>query len=114
MAIAIRLPPRPGTTASSVKKSSRSSKAFPDISTVPRGEACARLQGKQQCGCTGPGHCQPPRDMTVLLALGALGEIAAGGIGPRVIRQLGSWRSLLLAGLAVAATQARLGARERP
>ncbi len=60
------------------------------------------------------GHCQPPRDMTALLALGALGGIAAGGIGPRVTRQLGSWRSLLLAGLAMAATQAGLGARERP
>jgi hypothetical protein len=52
--------------------------------------------------------------MTALLALGALGGIAAGGIGPRVTRQLGSWRSLLLAGLAMAATQVGLGARERP
>jgi len=45
----------------------------------------------------------------LLLAVAALGGIAAGGLGPRLTRHLGPWRSLLLAGLVMAVTQAVLG-----
>jgi MFS family permease len=45
----------------------------------------------------------------LLLAIGAVGGIAVGGIGPRITRRLGPWRSLLLAGLVMAATQTVLG-----
>jgi len=45
----------------------------------------------------------------LLLAVGALGGVAAGGLGPRLTRRLGTWPSLLLAGLVMAATQAGLG-----
>jgi MFS family permease len=52
---------------------------------------------------------QKPGGYGLLLALAALGGIAAGGLGPRFTRRLGPWRSLLLAGLVMAATQAVLG-----
>jgi predicted MFS family arabinose efflux permease len=45
----------------------------------------------------------------LLLAVGALGGVAAGGLGPRLTRRLGSWPSLLIAGLVMAAAQAGLG-----
>jgi predicted MFS family arabinose efflux permease len=45
----------------------------------------------------------------LLLAIGAVGGVAVGGIGPRITRRLGPWRSLLLAGLVMAATQTVLG-----
>ena len=45
----------------------------------------------------------------VLLAVGAVGGIAAGAIGSRLTRRLGMWPVLLLAGLAMAATQLGLG-----
>lgn len=45
----------------------------------------------------------------LLLAVGALGGVAAGGAGAVLSRRLGPWRSLLAAGLAMAATQAALG-----
>jgi len=45
----------------------------------------------------------------LLLAVGALGGVAAGALGPRLTRRLGPWPSLLLAGLVMAATQAGLG-----
>ena len=52
---------------------------------------------------------QRPGTYGLLLAIGAAGGIAAGGLGPPVTRRLGPWRSLLIAGLAMAATQAVLG-----
>jgi MFS family permease len=52
---------------------------------------------------------QKPGAYGLLLAIAALGGIAAGGLGPRLTRRLGPWRSLLLAGLVMAATQAVLG-----
>lgn len=52
---------------------------------------------------------QRPGVYGVLLAIGAVGGIAVGGIGPRLARRLGPWRSLLAAGLAMAATQTVLG-----
>ena len=52
---------------------------------------------------------QRPGAYGLLLAVGALGGIAVGGIGHRITRRLGPWGSLLLAGLALAATQAGLG-----
>jgi len=52
---------------------------------------------------------QRPGGYGLLLAFGALGGIAVGGIAHRITRRLGPWRSLLLAGLALAATQAGLG-----
>jgi MFS family permease len=52
---------------------------------------------------------QKPGAYGLLLAVAALGGIAAGGLGPRLTRRLGPWRSLLLAGLVMAATQAVLG-----
>lgn len=45
----------------------------------------------------------------LLLAAGAVGGVAVGGIGPPVARRLGPWRCLLLAGLVMAAAQAGLG-----
>jgi hypothetical protein len=39
----------------------------------------------------------------------ALGGISVGGIGPRITRRAGPWRSLLAAGTVMAATQAWLG-----
>ncbi|MGH3191059.1 MAG: MFS transporter [Streptosporangiaceae bacterium] len=50
-----------------------------------------------------------PGGYGLLLAVAALGGIAAGGLGPRLTRRLGPWRSLLLAGLVMAVTQAVLG-----
>jgi len=52
---------------------------------------------------------QKPGVYGLLLAIGAVGGVMIGGIGPRITRRLGPWRSLLLAGLAMAATQAVLG-----
>ena len=52
---------------------------------------------------------QKPGAYGLLLAVAALGGIATGGLGPRLTRRLGPWRSLLLAGLVMAATQAVLG-----
>ncbi len=45
----------------------------------------------------------------LLLAVGALGGVAVGAAGARLTRRLGPWRSLLLAGLTMAAAQAVLG-----
>jgi predicted MFS family arabinose efflux permease len=45
----------------------------------------------------------------VLLAIGAVGGMAAGASGARLTRQLGVWGSLLLAGLVMAASQLVLG-----
>jgi predicted MFS family arabinose efflux permease len=45
----------------------------------------------------------------LLLAVAALGGIIAGGIGASVTRRLGSWRSLVAAGLVMVVTQAVLG-----
>jgi MFS family permease len=52
---------------------------------------------------------QKPGGYGLLLAFAALGGIATGGLGPRFTRRLGPWRSLLFAGLVMAATQAVLG-----
>lgn len=52
---------------------------------------------------------QRPGAYGLLLAIGALGGVAAGASGALVTRRLGLWRSLLIAGLLVAATQAGLG-----
>jgi MFS family permease len=52
---------------------------------------------------------QKPGAYGLLLAIGALGGIVAGGAGTRLTRRLGPWRSLLLAGFILAATQAGLG-----
>ncbi len=52
---------------------------------------------------------QKPGAYGLLLAVAALGGIATGGLGPRLTRRLGPWRSLLFAGLVMAATQAVLG-----
>jgi predicted MFS family arabinose efflux permease len=52
---------------------------------------------------------QRPGAYGLLLAVGALGGIAVGGVAHRITRRLGPWRSLVLAGLALAATQAGLG-----
>jgi predicted MFS family arabinose efflux permease len=52
---------------------------------------------------------QQPGAYGLLMAVGALGGIVTGGIGARLSRRLGPWRSLLLAGFAMAATQAGLG-----
>lgn len=45
----------------------------------------------------------------LLLAVAALGGICVSGIGPRIARRVGPWRSLLAAGAVMAATQAGLG-----
>jgi MFS family permease len=52
---------------------------------------------------------QKPGAYGVLLAVGAVGGIAAGAAGARLTRRLGAWGSLLLAGLAMAASQLVLG-----
>ena len=52
---------------------------------------------------------QKPGTYGLLLAAGALGGILAGATGTRLTRRLGPWRSLLTAGLAMAATQTTLG-----
>jgi predicted MFS family arabinose efflux permease len=52
---------------------------------------------------------QRPGAYGVLLTIGAIGGIAAGAGGARLTRRLGAWRSLLLAGLVMAASQLVLG-----
>src|SRR5262249_13493384 len=52
---------------------------------------------------------QKPGMYGLLLAIGAAGGITVGGIGPHITRRLGPWRSLLIAGLVMAAAQAVLG-----
>jgi predicted MFS family arabinose efflux permease len=53
-------------------------------------------------------HLQPGA-YGVLLAIGALGGIATGAGGARPTRRIGPWPSLLIAGLAMAVSQAALG-----
>jgi MFS family permease len=52
---------------------------------------------------------QRPGVYGLLLAVAALGGISVGGIGPRIAWRAGPWRSLLVAGTVMAATQAGLG-----
>ena len=52
---------------------------------------------------------QRPGAYGALLAFGAIGGIAAGATGSRLTRRLGVWRSLLLSGLVMAASQLVLG-----
>jgi MFS family permease len=52
---------------------------------------------------------QQPGAYGLLLAIGALGGIATGSLGAVLTRRLGPWRSLLLGGMAMAASQAGLG-----
>jgi MFS family permease len=52
---------------------------------------------------------QQPGAYGLLLAIGAVGGILAGSGGTALTRRIGPWRSLLIAGLVVAATQAGLG-----
>ena len=52
---------------------------------------------------------QRPGAYGALLAIGAIGGIAAGASGSRLTRRLGAWRSLLLSGLVMAASQLVLG-----
>jgi MFS family permease len=52
---------------------------------------------------------QQPGAYGLLLAIGAVGGILAGASGAALTRRIGSWRSLLIAGLVLAATQAGLG-----
>jgi predicted MFS family arabinose efflux permease len=52
---------------------------------------------------------QKPGAYGLLLAVGAVGGITVGGLGPPITRRLGPWRSLLIAGLVMAASQAVLG-----
>jgi MFS family permease len=52
---------------------------------------------------------QRPGMYGLLVAIGAVGGIAVGGLGTPVTRRLGPWRSLLIAGLGMAASQAVLG-----
>jgi MFS family permease len=52
---------------------------------------------------------QKPGAYGALLAIGAVGGIAAGAIGSRLTRRLGMWPVLLLAGLTLAASQLVLG-----
>jgi MFS family permease len=52
---------------------------------------------------------QRPGVYGLLLAISAVGGIAVGGLGPLITRRLGPWRSLLIAGLAMSASQAVLG-----
>jgi MFS family permease len=52
---------------------------------------------------------QKPGAYGALLAIGAVGGIAAGAIGSRLTRRLGLWPVLLLAGLVMAASQLVLG-----
>lgn len=51
---------------------------------------------------------QQPGAYGLLLAVGALGGVATGGLGA-VLARLGPWRSMLLGGTAMAASQAGLG-----
>ena len=52
---------------------------------------------------------QKPGGYGALLAIAAIGGIAAGATGSRLTRRLGTWPVLLLAGLTMAATQLVLG-----
>ena len=52
---------------------------------------------------------QKPGTYGLLLAISAVGGITVSGIGPPITRRLGPWRSLLIAGLVMAASQAVLG-----
>ena len=52
---------------------------------------------------------QQPGTYGLLLAVGAVGGIAAGSGGAALTRRIGPWRSLLMGGLVIAATQAGLG-----
>jgi MFS family permease len=52
---------------------------------------------------------QQPGAYGLLLAIGALGGVVTGGLGAVLTRRLGPWRSLLLGGMAMAASQAGLG-----
>lgn len=52
---------------------------------------------------------QQPGTYGLLLAIGAVGGILAGSGGAALTRRIGPWRSLLIAGLVMAATQAGLG-----
>jgi predicted MFS family arabinose efflux permease len=52
---------------------------------------------------------QKPGAYGALLAVGGVGGVAAGAIGSRLTRQLGMWPVVLLAGLAMAASQLVLG-----
>lgn len=52
---------------------------------------------------------QKPGMYGLLLAIGAVGGVTVGGLGPPITRRLGPWRSLLIAGLVMAASQAVLG-----
>lgn len=52
---------------------------------------------------------QRPGAYGVLLAIGAIGGIAAGAGGARLTRRLGAWRSLLFGGLVMAGSQLVLG-----
>jgi MFS family permease len=52
---------------------------------------------------------QQPGAYGLLLAVAALGGIGTGAVGARITRRLGSWRSLVIAGLTLAVTQAGLG-----
>jgi predicted MFS family arabinose efflux permease len=52
---------------------------------------------------------QPPGTYGLLLAVGAVGGIVAGGAGARLTRRLGSLPSLVAAALVMAATQVGLG-----
>ena len=52
---------------------------------------------------------QQPGAYGLLLAIGALGGVTTGGAGAVLTRRLGPWRSLLLGGVAMAASQAVLG-----
>jgi MFS family permease len=52
---------------------------------------------------------QKPGAYGLLLAVAALGGIGTGAVGARITRRLGPWRSLLTAGLTMAATQIGLG-----
>ena len=47
---------------------------------------------------------QQPGAYGLLLAIGALGGVATGGLGAVLTRRLGPWRSLLLSGAAMAAS----------
>jgi MFS family permease len=52
---------------------------------------------------------QKPGAYGALLAIGAIGGIAAGASGSRLTRRMGGWRTLLLSGLVMAASQLVLG-----
>jgi MFS family permease len=52
---------------------------------------------------------QRPGAYGLLLAVGALGGVLTGAAGARLARRLGAWRSLLAAGLVMAAAQTALG-----